>query len=265
MVTYLRALRSSTAILATLVLAAVTPAGAQSPCGAMVDNCLDDFTCYKITAPFPDPTTVSLEDQFEVASALVTKPGQICKPSNKNDEGLLDADTHLAFYRIRRQTPEHIQRTAIKVTNQLGDLWVDTLVPSALLVPTAVDLSSLPPPPNPSSHDVDHFKCYRVRVTSGTPRFATNTLVSAEDSFSGSARLLSLAKPRYLCNPVDKNGEGIKRPDVHLMCYNAKPAIGQPRHSSVHGLFMNNQLTAASVNTKKEILFCIPSQKSFSP
>jgi hypothetical protein len=204
MVTLLRALRSSTAILAAFVLAAVTPAAAQSPCGAMVDNCLDDFTCYKTTAPFPDVQSLALADQFEVSSDVVTRPTEICKPSNKNNEGLLDPDTHLAFYRIRGQDPEHIQRSAIKMTNQLGDLWVDTAVPAALLVPTAVDLNNLPP--QPTNHGVDHFKCYRVRVTSGTPRFATNTLVSASDSFSGSARLISLAKPRYLCNPVDKNG-----------------------------------------------------------
>jgi hypothetical protein len=49
------------------------------------------------------------------------------------------------------------------------------------------------------------------------------------------------------------------------MCYIGRPAIGQPRHVPVRGVFINNQLTAASVNTKKEILFCIPSQKSFSP
>jgi hypothetical protein len=246
-------------------LATVRPAAAQSPCGALVDQCLDDFTCYKTTAPFPDPVTLSLADQFEEASAVVVRPTALCAPTDKNNEGTLDPDTHLAFYRIRAQTPEHIQRSTIRVTNQLGDLWVDTTAPAALLVPTAKDLNSLPPPPNPSVHDVDHFKCYRARVTAGTPRFATNTLVSANDQFSGSARLLTLVKPRYLCNPVDKNGEGIKRPDVHLMCYVTRPAIGQPRHVKVRGLFMHNQLTAASVNTKKEVVFCIPSQKSFSP
>jgi hypothetical protein len=102
-------------------------------------------------------------------------------------------------------------------------------------------------------------------VTPGTPRFARNTLVSVEDAFSGAPRLLSLVKPRHLCNPVDKNGEGLQRGDVHLLCYLARPAIGQPRHTKVRGIFTNTQLGPANVDTKREATFCIPSIKSFSP
>ena len=33
--------------------------------------------------------------------------------------------------------------------------------------------------------------------------------------------------PFLFCNPVDKNGEGIRNPDDHLACYRALPS-GQP-------------------------------------
>jgi hypothetical protein len=103
-----------------------------------------------------------------------------------------------------------------------------------------------------------------VRVTAGTPKFAKGTLVAVGDQFE-TARLLSLVKPRHLCTPVDKNGEGIKNPQAHYLCYTAKPAVTAPKHTRVSNVQVNNQFGPLSVDTAKESEFCIPSEKSFTP
>jgi len=249
-----------------LVMGGGTQARAASPCGALVgvDQCLDDFTCYKVSRPHPNVVSVSLADQFETVTAEVARPFRLCTPSDKEGEGTIDPATHIAVYKIRRQNPHHIERTGMRMHNQLGDLWLNTTSSGVLFVPTSKDLTMLPPQPSGTAH-VDNYKCYRTEVTPGTPKFARNTRVSVADQFSTTPRDLALLKPRYLCTPVDRDGSGIANPAVHLVCYTARPALGEPKHVKVRGVFMNNDIGSAQVNTRREAEFCIPSTKSFSP
>jgi hypothetical protein len=60
---------------------------------------------------------------------------------------------------------------------------------------------------------------------------------------------------------VDKEGEGIKNDAAHLMCYQAKPAEGQPKHVKVLGIHVNNQFGAEQLDTIKEEELCVPSEK----
>jgi hypothetical protein len=267
MVILVRALRFPAAVLlaAAALMGAGGPANGASPCGALVDvdDCLDDFTCYRISRPQVNNVNVTLVDQFESTTAIVSRPSRLCTPSDKEGEGTLDEDTHLAAYRLRRHNPPHIERTGIRMTNQLGDIWLNTTSAYVVLVPTSKDLNAVPAPPSATSN-VDTFKCYRAEVTPGTPKFARNTRVSVSDQFSA-ARDIALLKPRYLCTPVNLNGGGTANPDVHLVCYSAKPAVGEPKHTRVRGLFMRDQFSTAQVNTRREAEFCIPSTKSFSP
>jgi hypothetical protein len=39
---------------------------------------------------------------------------------------------------------------------------------------------------------------------------------------------VTVRRPELLCNPVSKNGEEIKNPDEHLVCYQTKPPAQQP-------------------------------------
>src|SRR5262249_21074999 len=148
-----------------------------------------------------------------------------------NGEGVSDPATHLESYQIRltRTTPRQ-PRTAthhVTVTNQFHvqeALRLDTLQPDRLLVPSAkcVDQPGhacpVPvPPPDPTKHEVDHFKCYKVRVSTTGPRFTPIKRVAVADQFSPTARLFDLTGPQRLCNPVDKEGEGIKNPNNHLL------------------------------------------------
>ena len=264
-----RGLRLLGATLATGALLGRVAVG-HAACTPPLDDCLDDFSCYlswvnKDVTAFTPVAGVTLVDQFESVTVTVAKPSLLCPPADKDAEGVVDNTTHLTAYLIRNQTPKHIRRGSIRVTNQLEQIRVDTVKPELLLVPTAKSLTQPgPPPPNSGDHDVDHYKCYRVRVTPGTPVPAQDRKVTVTDQFTA-PKILTLRKPRHLCVPVDKNGEGIKNPAAHLLCYASKPARGEPKHIRREGVFVNNQFGPVRLNTVKEREFCIPSVKSLSP
>jgi len=45
------------------------------------------------------------------------------------------------------------------------------------------------------------------------------------------------------------------------MCYQAKPASGQPKHIRVTGIHVNNQFGPEQLDTVKEEELCVPSEK----
>lgn len=45
------------------------------------------------------------------------------------------------------------------------------------------------------------------------------------------------------------------------MCYQAKPATGQPKHVKLLGIHVNNQFGPEQLDTVKEEEFCVPSEK----
>src|SRR5262249_19303537 len=141
---------------------------------------------------------------------------------------------HQDRYLLRASTgqPKHIRKTNVLVTNQIGVIRLDTIKPDYLMVPANKDLGTPPSPPVPTSHAVDHFKCYKVKVTPGTSAFRKGVQVNVADQFTspGPAKIMDLKKPKHLCLAVDKNGEGVKNPTANLLCYLAKPAKGQPKH-----------------------------------
>jgi hypothetical protein len=233
---------------------------------ASVDACLDDFLCYKTKQASGEPkfapvAGVHLVDQFEDVTSDVTKARGLCLPADKNGEGTVDPATHLALYSILPPAgaPRPVPQRNVLVTNQLGFIRVDTIRPELLLVPAAKSLTSQPPAPDPQGNQVDHYKCYKVRVTPGTPRFPERVIVTATDQFNTATKTLKLLKPRHLCNPVEKNGESVKNPSVHLMCYLAR---GVPRTAPRRGVFVTDQFGPRRVDTSREREICIPSEKN---
>jgi hypothetical protein len=223
-------------------------------------GCADHFLCYQAkSARFTPVSGVHLVDDFEDVTADVVKPKTLCPPANKNGEGIFDDTIHLESYLIR-QSPRHVRRGHVEVDDQFGQLFVDTVKADLLLVPTAASTAESPSPPDPQSHDVDHYKCYRIKVTSGTPRFQKGVQALVADEFTSPAKRFDVKKPRHLCNPVDKNGEGLNHPDVRLLCYQVKPAKGEPRAQG-HTLFVNNQFGPGAMYTIRERELCVPSVK----
>ena len=223
-------------------------------------TCADDFMCYKAKAnAFTAIPNVQLADQFENVSVTVVKPKTLCPPANTGG-GITDANTHLKAYSIKQAT-RHTRRQNLQIDNQFGTIHVDTIKPDLLLVPSNKSLVTPPSAPNENAIDVNHYKCYKVKVTAGTPKFPKGTQASVSDQFTSPAKTYDLKKVRHLCTPVSKNGGVVHEPDVHLLCYQAKAAKGQPRHNRTTA-FVNNQFGPETMTTIKESELCVPSLKT---
>jgi endonuclease/exonuclease/phosphatase family metal-dependent hydrolase len=230
----------------------------------------DHFLCYKAkttkgAAKLPKGTQATLSDQFEavVLSDVKRKEG-LCNPADKNGEGIVDADTHLTAYQIKAAAGAtmHVRRTDITVANQFGEIRLDTIKEDRLLVPAAKSVDGPVTAPDNALHDVDHYKCYKTKVTRGTSKFPKKVQASVDDQFTQQATILDVKKPQLLCNPVDKNGEGIKNGDGHLLCYQVKPAKGEPKHPKLTGVRTADQFIEDRVDTIKEEFLCVPSLKN---
>jgi hypothetical protein len=80
----------------------------------------------------------------------------------------------------------------------------------------------------------DHFKCYKVRGS----EFEQRT-VKLVDQFGTTQT--EVIKPAHLCNPVDKNDEGISDPTTHLTCYKIRDDVRFDRRS----VAVKNQFSAS--------------------
>jgi hypothetical protein len=217
----------------------------------------DHYLCYKAkptkSAPrFTQVPGVTLVDAFESGAGTVVKPKALCAPANKNDEGLRDPATHLLSY-ILRSDVTHVPQTGLGVADQFGTLSIDTVKASRLLVPAGKALGQAASAPTGS---IDHYKCYKARVTPSTPKFVA-TQADVADQFED--RVYDLKKPKELCVAVDKNGEGVNHPGSALLCYKAKAASGEPPHVPVvNQINTADQFGALQLDTKKEDKFCVP-------
>jgi hypothetical protein len=232
-----------------------------------IDGCADDFLCYRIKAPrLPAIPPVSLVDQFEDTDVTLTKMRNLCTPADTAEEGVLDLATHLVTYSVRNVpgTPRHVRRN-VTVVNALGTLALTTIKPELLLVPAAKGLVSQPPAPPFTSHEVDHYKCYKVKVTTGTPKFPRDVTTTIGDQFRSLARAFTIKKPRKLCTPVDKNGESIKNPAAHLVCYSVRKVAGVTPHQRVNDVRTASQFGDLTIGTVRESELCIPSTKVVLP
>ncbi len=229
---------------------------------------LDYYLSYKVKrtkdTPKIEKQEVALTDQFESDVLFeVKKPKEIYNPADKNGEEIIDPDTHLVAFEIKRaktepRQPKHVKRTNIEVVNQFGTIFVDTKKPDRLLVPSLKDLDTpIPDFYAPAVFTIDHFKCYKVKVSEGW-EFPEGIQVDVVDQFN-QPKLFDVEKPKRLCNPVDSDGEGIINPDAHLMCYKVKRAEDEPKHEKVKGIPINNQFGPLQLDTKKEEELCVPS------
>jgi predicted dienelactone hydrolase len=217
---------------------------------------LDHFMCYtarttKKTDKFA-ATSATLADALESGDVTLKKTTALCLPADKNGEGVTDDCTHLKAYQLKG--PKHAKQAGITVTDQFGTLSLDTTKADRLLVPAAKQLGGVPHEPGDS---LDHFKCYRVKTTKGTPRFAKNTRADVVDQFE--SRTYDLKRPSRLCVPADKNGEGIVNGADHLLCYRAKRAKGEPKHAKRKGtIHTRDQFGDEQLDSKAEEELCVP-------
>src|SRR5262249_40993197 len=156
-------------------------------------------------SPLPVLSGVGLVDDIDALTYTVDKTRTLCTPASKNGEAVADEVTHLHGRGIKPPPAAFVKEEGIRLVNQLGAVTVDAVKPDRLLVPANKDLAAPPPPPDPMSHDVDRYKCFQAKITTGTPKLpkgAATLLVAVADQFS-LGRALQLSSVSRICASVD--------------------------------------------------------------
>jgi hypothetical protein len=217
---------------------------------------LDHFLCYEIHRPSINMSGVSTSDQFFPSSTVrVRQAKRLCAPVNKNGEDPMAPSHpgHETFYTIRQAPPfERKHDIPVAVVNDFGSqpptfprFTVDLVRAERMLVPTSKSLVG-PNFPPPLAVPLDHFKCYRVRGA----RFRKPN-VAVETQFG--ALSVSIKRPRSLCVPVDKNGEGIFNDALSLMCFQVRTTPQTPRT-----VFTTNQFEQGAYDIFGVRDLCVP-------
>lgn len=183
-----------------------TPTPTATPTPLTFD--IDHFSVYRAAGPTPPPSfeTVTLRDQFNEEVVDLGALDLFLVPADKNGEGLQDSISHLACNPIPNGNPGF---PWVVVTNQFGEATLNVGIAKELCVPTEKLIT-------PGTVTIEHFKCYEA---SGASVNAPAALVDQFQSWGGLA-----LDPFLLCNPADKNGEGVVNFDDHLVCYGVTPA-----------------------------------------
>jgi hypothetical protein len=183
-------------------------------------------------------------------SLTLRYPHRLCAPADKNEEGIIDPAQHLVGYETLKTT--FTKRTAIGVSNQFGQLSIDLTRRDVLMVPSAKDLVSTPPPLQPPL--IDHFQCYRAKRARGSAKF-TKITVNVTDQIETNVPI-TLTRPYRLCVPADKNGEDPTAPSHpnNLLCYRSKSSV---RFGTVPA-FINNQFGNDDLLNIHRRELCVP-------
>jgi hypothetical protein len=232
----------------------VSEAGAQGP------PPLDHFQCYQAKAAAGAAHFVAIPhliaaDQFGEWRYSVTKAKDLCTPANVagSDPTAPSHPEHLESYQIKRVpgTAKFAKLLGQTVVDGYGELTVDLLKPERLLVPTAKSLSGPPAEPTPLT---DHFTCYKIRVSPGTPKFTPLNAQVVGDQFG--ALSVNVIKPKKLCVATNKNNEepGAETHSEHLICYQAKLVSS---FTPVRA-FTTNQFGTEVLDAKKPVEVCLP-------
>jgi hypothetical protein len=219
------------------------------------------FFCYRSVASQSAVPQLHLVDEFADITAAAAGPKHLCTPATAEGWEIIDPATHLESYAVSRAglpSGGDVRQSSFKVTDILGGAVVDFGRPDWLLVPSTVDLTVSPPAPDPATHSIDHYECYKTKKPKGAPPFPKGVQIQVGDAFTSPAKLYSVVKPMHLCAPVDQDGQGMKRSDAHLLCYKIKPARHQTARQRQVGIHVNNEFGAHLVDTTKEAELCLP-------
>lgn len=225
---------------------------------------IDSFMCYQArensSGPRFDDVDVTLADSIVAgAQYTVRKPRAICLPGELGDVAVDDSTTHLEAYQVREAsgTPKPVAQLNVLVENVLGPLYLDTGTVDQLLVPSAQSTSGPVSPPAPASHQVDSYKCYRVKTSKKQPKyFPSGAEARMADEFEN--RQYKIKKPKHFCTPVDVDGAGIKNAEGHLLCYPARRNKFSGKHAPQLFVSTANVFGQDLLDTRREDELCVP-------
>jgi hypothetical protein len=247
------------------------------------DDCLDDFVCYDLKAKTKlKKKQVHLDDPFNDLDYDLSASKEFCNPARKNvdteNDQWVNRLIHLNGYKVKPSDDDPETLPTVLVTNQFGTITVALEGAERLLVPaTKSVLDHYPAAPDITTHLVDHYLCYEVRLISGDlPEH-----VQLEDQFT-SPGLFPLIRPLHgkqpppdgpkrfdvddlerVCLPVAKNGECVKQ-DFGLTCYEIDRKKGEPKHKK-RTARIADQFGQHKVETKIEAQLCVPSEVAVLP
>jgi hypothetical protein len=210
---------------------------------------LDEFACYKAKGKVT--FLASVADVFD-ATTVESKGAKFhCNPAEIIDAGTDDVDTHIVAYKIKSP---HVKQTGLDVTDNFGTFTYDTKKAQLLMVPAAKSIAPDPAPglPNPTA-GVDRYRCVKIKASKGATKFPKGIFAAVTDQFITSIAAGEIKKPSQLCVATDKDGAGIIRPGVHLMCYKIKPI-----KVAVVGVQTNDEIGALTFDVKKAQEVCYP-------
>ncbi len=100
---------------------------------------------------------------------------------------------------------------------------------------------------------VDHYLCYEPSAFSGHAAVK----VKFRDQFGAGDGIV--IRPVRLCNPVDKNGEGIVNKEAHLVCYYFD--LQNMPDARERTVLTANQFGKTKMVVAKPNMICVPSRK----
>jgi cysteine-rich repeat protein len=104
----------------------------------------------------------------------------------------------------------------------------------------------------------NHYLCHQVKDLKVPAKFVPilgTSIIDQTGNFT-----CEVKKPKYLCNPADKNGSGIADPNLHYCCYQVKCATGV-----VAAYDIEDQFGELRLETKKPKFVCNPCDKALAP
>ncbi len=118
--------------------------------------------------------------------------------------------------------------------------------PTTTTTTTSTTTTTLPP--------LDHFECYEIK-----PGFFVNQQVTVQDQFGTISELLRF--PHRLCNPTNKNNEGVHDLADHLAGYVMKA----PKFTRIANQTITNQFGTTLIDVVRPDLLMVPTSKDGVP
>jgi hypothetical protein len=219
------------------------------------------------------------------------RTGKVCEPGSPlneltfchKEEDCGGTPKETAYCQQARQFQKPESERVLQIDNIYGTIYVATLTPDLLLVPSTKDLFSTPPPLAPVY--LNHYKCYDIRLrrywcnndpnvrcredahcagvggTCNVHGYTRGITISLNDQFTGGDKFFVVGEPQRICLPVDKNNEGLvdQDNDAVLTCYGPRLADGEPKFTPIRNILINNQFGPLEVDALREFRFCVTS------
>jgi hypothetical protein len=188
---------------------------------------------------------MQLVDAFESVTAVTRQMHHYCNAASIDGAEIGNPDVHYLTY-LFQQSPAHRPVNGLVADDLFGSVTMSAREPQLLMIPASGPDGRVAPA-NP-------YKCYRLDFDG----FGKNPLVYVEDAFTTPPKLIKVRKPRFLCNPVDIDGKGIREPAPQLTCYRHVAKRPAPDDVPVRNLGVADDLGERDLDAGKDDLLCVP-------